>query len=60
VIAVAVRLPGDGPDGRQAIKRRLKTFYVVLAEAARGLASLGVPTWPWKPPGSTACRPATR
>jgi transposase len=42
VIAVAVRLPGDGPDGRQAIKRTFKTFYGVLAEAARWLASLGV------------------
>ena len=42
VIAVAVRLPGDGPDGRQTIKRTFKTFYGVLAEAARWLASLGV------------------
>ena len=42
VIAVAVRLPGDGPDGRQVIKRTFKTFYGVLAEAARWLGSLGV------------------
>jgi transposase len=42
VIAVAVRLPGDGPDGRQMIKRTFKTFYGVLGEAARWLASLGV------------------
>jgi transposase len=42
VIAVAVRLPGDGPDGRQAVKRTFKTFYGVLAEAARWLTSLGV------------------
>jgi hypothetical protein len=35
VIAVAVRLPGDGPDGRQMVKRTFKTFYGVLAEAAR-------------------------
>ena len=42
VIAVAVRLPGDGPDGRQTIKRTFKTFYGVLAEAARWLTSLGV------------------
>jgi transposase len=42
VIAVAVRLPGDGPDGRQTIKRTFKTFYGVLAEAARWLVSLGV------------------
>ncbi len=42
VIAVAVRLPGDGPDGRQTIKRTFKTFYGVLAEAARWLGSLGV------------------
>ena len=42
VIAVAVRLPGDGPDGRQLIKRTLKTYYGVLREAARWLTSLGV------------------
>src|SRR5450755_4826386 len=42
VIAVAVRLPGDGPDGRQTMKRTFKTFYGVLAEAARWLVSLGV------------------
>jgi transposase len=42
VIAVAVRLPGDGPDGRQTIKRTFKTFYGVLGEAARWLSSLGV------------------
>ena len=38
VIAVAVRLPGDGPDGRAMHKRTFKTFY----EAARWLGSLGV------------------
>jgi transposase len=42
VIAVAVRLPGDGPDGRATVKRTFKTFYGVLAEAARWLTSLGV------------------
>jgi transposase len=42
VIAVAVRLPGDGPDGRQALRRTFKTFYGVLREAARWLSSLGV------------------
>jgi transposase len=42
VIAVAVRLPGDGPDGRQTIKRTFKTFYGVLREAAAWLSSLGV------------------
>jgi transposase len=42
VIAVAVRLPGDGPDGRQMIKRTFKTFYGVLREAARWLTALGV------------------
>jgi len=42
VIAVAVRLPGDGPDGRATIKRMFKTFYGVLAEAARWMGSLGV------------------
>jgi transposase len=42
VIAVAVRLPGEGPDGRQMVKRTFKTFYGVLREAARWLSSLGV------------------
>ena len=34
VIAVAVRLPGDGPEHRQTIKRKFKTFYGVLKHAA--------------------------
>jgi len=42
VIAVAVRQPGDGPDGRVTHKRTFKTFYGVLREAARWLDSLGV------------------
>lgn len=42
VIAVAVRLPGDGPGGRATDKRMFKTFYGVLREAARWLTSLGV------------------
>jgi transposase len=42
VIAVAVRLPGDGPGGRQMIKRAFKTYYGVLREAARWLTSPGV------------------
>jgi transposase len=42
VIAIAVRLPGEGPDGRQIIKRMFKTYYGVLREAARWLVSLGV------------------
>jgi transposase len=42
VIAVAVRLPGDGPDGRTTLKRTFKTFCGVLREAARWLSSLGV------------------
>ena len=42
VIAVAARLPGDGPDGRQTVKRTFKTYYGVLAEAARWLVWLGV------------------
>jgi hypothetical protein len=60
VIAVAVRLPGDGPDGRATVKRTFKTFYGVLGEAARWLVSLGVTTWRWRPPGSTRCRSITR
>jgi transposase len=39
---VAVRLPGDGPGGRATVKRTYKTFYGVLAEAARWLSGLGV------------------
>jgi transposase len=42
VIAVAVRLPGDGPDGRTTVKRTFKTFYGVLRGAAAWLDSLGV------------------
>ena len=42
VIAVAVRLPGDGPDGRVTVRRMYKTFYGVLREAARWLMSEGV------------------
>jgi len=42
VIAVAVRQPGDGPDGRQTVRRTFKTFYGVLREAAGWLDSLGV------------------
>ena len=34
VIAVAVRLPGDGPEHRQTIKRTFTTFYGVLKHAA--------------------------
>jgi transposase len=42
VIAVAVRMPGEGPGGRATVKRTFKTFYGVLREAARWLTSLGV------------------
>src|SRR5690242_20669108 len=42
VIAVAVRLPAGGPDGRATHKRTFKTFYGVLRQAARWLNSLGV------------------
>jgi transposase len=42
VIAVAVRMPGDGPDGRVTVRRTYKTFYGVLREMALWLASLGV------------------
>lgn len=41
-IAVAVRLPGDGPEGRATHKRTYKTFYGVLREAVGWLTSLGV------------------
>lgn len=36
-IAVAIRLPGDGPDHRQTLKRTFKTFYGVLKHAAQWL-----------------------
>jgi transposase len=42
VIAVAVRMPGDGPDGRRTVKRTVRALYGVLAEAARWLGGLGV------------------
>ena len=42
VIAVAVRRPGPGPEGRVTVKRVFKTFYGVLAGAARWLVSEGV------------------
>jgi transposase len=42
VIAVAVRKPGDGPDGRVTVRRMYKTFYGVLREAARWLMSESV------------------
>src|SRR5258708_35166185 len=42
VIAVAVRLPGQASDGRRTVTRTFRTFYGVLAEAARWLSSLGV------------------
>ena len=42
VIAVAVRCPGRGPDGRVTVKRTYKAFYGVLREMARWLASEGV------------------
>ncbi|MFY9778235.1 MAG: hypothetical protein WAK28_27025 [Trebonia sp.] len=35
VIVVAVQLPGEGSEGRKTVKRPYKTFYGVLAEAAR-------------------------
>jgi hypothetical protein len=41
-IAVAVRMPGDGPDGRVTVKRTFRTFYGVMGEAARWLVLLGV------------------
>src|SRR5262249_3022620 len=42
VIAVAVRRPGRGPEGRVTVKRTYKTFYGVLREMARWLVSEGV------------------
>jgi transposase len=42
IIAVAVRMPGEGPDGRTTVKRTFKTFYGVLRECARWLTDHGV------------------
>lgn len=42
VIAVTVRLPGKGRDGRKTEKRTYRAFYGVLREMARWLESLGV------------------
>jgi transposase len=42
VIAVAVRLPGRGRDGRKTDKRTYRALYGVLRETARWLTSLGV------------------
>lgn len=42
VIAVAVRVPGDGPGGRVTRKRMYKTFYGVLREMAGWLVPEGV------------------
>lgn len=41
-IAVAVRIPGDGPDGRTTVKKKFKAFYGVLKHAAGWLTGLGV------------------
>jgi hypothetical protein len=60
VIAVAVRLPGDGPDGRQTVKRTFKTFYGVLGEAARWLASLDVTHVAMEATGIFPCPSTTR
>jgi transposase len=42
VIAVAVRTPGKGRDGRKTEKRVYRAFYGVLREMAKWLVSLGV------------------
>jgi transposase len=41
-IAIAVRLPGDGPDGRQTIKRTFRAFFGVLREAVGWLGELRI------------------
>lgn len=38
IIAVAVRLPGDGSEHRCTVKRTFKTFYGALRQAAQWLA----------------------
>jgi len=51
-IAVAVRLPGKGPDGRVTVKRTYKTFYGVPREMARWLVAQGVTHVAMEPAGS--------
>jgi transposase len=41
-IVIAVRLPGEGPDGRQTIRKTFTTFSGVLQRSAQWLTSLGV------------------
>jgi len=41
-VTVAVRLPGDGPGGRETKIRKFRAFYGVLREMTGWLASLGV------------------
>jgi len=41
-IAVTVRVPGEGPDGRATHRRVFRTFYGVLREMAGWLSSFGV------------------
>jgi hypothetical protein len=58
VIAVAVRRPGRGRDGRVADKRTCKTFYGVLREMARWLAAEGVTHVAVEGSACIRCRPA--
>ena len=60
VIAVAVRLPGQGRDGRQTVTRTFRTFYGVLGEAARWLSTLGVTCVAMEATGAPACRSTMR
>ena len=41
-VTVAVRLPGQGPGGREARVRKFGAFYGVLREMTRWLAAQGV------------------
>lgn len=55
VIAVAVRVPGDGPDHRHPVKRMFKTFYGVLVQAAAWLTEQQVTHVAMEATASTRC-----
>ena len=55
VIAVAVRLPGDGPDGRQTVKRTFKTFYGSSGKRPGGWSRWGDPRGDGPGPQDRSC-----
>ena len=59
-VTVAVRLPGQGPGGREARVRKFGAFYGVLREMAGWLAAQGVTHVAMEATGSIPCRCITR